>query len=63
MTALWLIVGFILGAAVVALTLRPRLRGLSAEVAAGRDAERRSADARAALERDLVQARADLEHE
>jgi DNA recombination protein RmuC len=52
MNALWLAIGVIIGAGVLAAALRPRLRALSREaVRAG------------ALERDLVQARADLEHE
>jgi DNA recombination protein RmuC len=52
MTALWLALGVILGAGVIAVALRPRLRALTAEaVRAGE------------LERHLVKARADLEHE
>jgi len=52
MNALWLAFGVIIGAAIVVLALRPRLRSLSAEAA--RTGE---------LERGLVKARADLEHE
>jgi DNA recombination protein RmuC len=49
MNPLWLIIGLILGAAAVALALTPRLRRLSAH--------------KSELERDLVRAHADLEHE
>ena len=49
MNALWLIVGLIVGAGALALLLLPRIRGLTA-----RNSE---------LERDLVRAQADLEHE
>jgi DNA recombination protein RmuC len=52
MNALWMAIGVIIGAVIVVLALRPRLRALSAE--AGRAGE---------LERQLVKARADLEHE
>jgi DNA recombination protein RmuC len=52
MTALWLLIGLIVGAAAVAVVLRPRLRALARE--ASRAGE---------LERDLVRARSDLEHE
>jgi DNA recombination protein RmuC len=52
MTALWLALGVIIGAAIVVLAMRPRLRALTAE--AGRAGE---------LERGLVKARADLDHE
>ena len=52
MTALWLILGALVGAGVVLLALRPRLRGLAAEAA-------RAAE----LDRSLVRAQADLEHE
>jgi DNA recombination protein RmuC len=52
MNALWLLIGLLAGAGAVSLALLPRLRALAAE--AGRAA---------ALERDLVRARADLEHE
>jgi DNA recombination protein RmuC len=52
MNALWLALGVIIGAGVILIALRPRLRALSAE--AGRGVE---------LERELVRARADLEHE
>jgi DNA recombination protein RmuC len=52
MNALWLALGVIIGAALVVLVLRPRLRALSADAA--RTGE---------LERGLVKARADLEHE
>ena len=49
MTALWLIVGLILGAAAAALLLAPRLKRLTAH--------------NSELGRDLVRAQADLEHE
>ena len=52
MTPIWLLTGLLLGAAAVLLALRPRLRSLAEQ--AGRLPE---------LERDLVQSRADLEHE
>ncbi len=52
MTAIWLLIGLALGAAAVLLALRPRLRNLSAEAARAVE-----------LERDLVRANADLEHE
>ena len=52
MTALWLLIGLIVGAAAVILLLRPRLRALAGE--ASRAGE---------LERELVRARSDLEHE
>jgi DNA recombination protein RmuC len=52
MNALWLLIGLIAGAGAVALALRARLRALSHE--ATRAAE---------LERELVRARSDLEHE
>jgi DNA recombination protein RmuC len=52
MTALWLILGVFVGAAVVAVALRPRLRALAGE-----------AERAGELERDLVRTRADLEHE
>jgi DNA recombination protein RmuC len=52
MEATFLILGLILGAGAVVLALRPRLRSLSVDAA--RTGE---------LERDLVRARADLEHE
>jgi DNA recombination protein RmuC len=52
MTALWLALGLIIGAGVIAVALRPRLR---AGIAAGQRA--------AELDRELVRARADLEHE
>jgi DNA recombination protein RmuC len=52
MDALWLLTGLIAGVGVVAFALRPRLRSLALEAArAGQ------------LERELVRARADLEHE
>jgi DNA recombination protein RmuC len=52
MNALWVLTGLIVGAGLVVLLLRPRLRSLGAEAAlAGK------------LERELVRARADLEHE
>jgi DNA recombination protein RmuC len=52
MTALWLMIGLVIGAAAALLALRPRLRALAGHAA--RVIE---------LERELVQARADLEHE
>jgi DNA recombination protein RmuC len=52
MNALWLALGVIIGAGVLAAALRPRLRGL------GREAERAGE-----LERHLVKAQSDLEHE
>jgi DNA recombination protein RmuC len=52
MSALWLLVGLASGAALTVLLVRPRMRALMA--ASGRSGE---------LERELVRARADLEHE
>ena len=52
MTPVWLLIGLIVGAVAVAVLLRARLRALAAE--ASRAGE---------LERDLVRARSDLEHE
>jgi DNA recombination protein RmuC len=52
MTPIWLLIGLVLGAAIALLALRPRLRSLAAQSA--RVVE---------LERELVQSRADLEHE
>jgi DNA recombination protein RmuC len=52
MNALWLALGVLIGAALLAVALRPRLRSLTAE--AGRAGE---------LERQLVKTRSDLEHE
>src|SRR5579859_3897286 len=52
MTALWLLVGLFVGAGAVLLAVRPRLRALS--LGSGRATE---------LERELVRAHADLEHE
>jgi DNA recombination protein RmuC len=52
MNALWLLIGLVVGAALVAAGARARVRALAAE--AGRAG---------ALERDLVKARADLDHE
>jgi DNA recombination protein RmuC len=52
MTALWLLIGLLAGAAAVAAALRPRLRLLALETA-------RAAE----LDRELLQARAELEHE
>jgi len=52
MVALWLLAGLLVGAVVVLVALRPRLRALAAE--AGRAVE---------LERELAVARSDLEHE
>ena len=52
MTAVWLLIGLVVGALAVALAARARLRALTAEAARAGE-----------LERDLVRARADLEHE
>src|SRR5947209_1103052 len=52
MNALWLALGVIIGAGILAVALRPRLRALSVEAARARDLEGR-----------LVKANADLEHE
>ncbi len=52
MNALWLALGVVIGAALILVALRPRLRALSADVARGVE-----------LERELVKARSDLEHE
>lgn len=52
MNALWLAVGVIIGAGVILVALRPRLRTLSADAARGVESER-----------ELVKARSDLEHE
>ncbi len=52
MNAFWLLIGVILGAALLAVALVPRLR-----------AGARSADQAAGLERELVRAQSDLEHE
>jgi DNA recombination protein RmuC len=52
MNALWLALGVIIGAGILAVALRPRLRALTAEAARAGE-----------LERHLVRAQADLEHE
>src|ERR1700735_658791 len=52
MNALWLALGVVIGAALILVALRPRLRALGADVARG-----------AELERELVKTRSDLEHE
>src|SRR5947207_11035253 len=52
MNALWLLIGLLVGAGLVAAALAARLRSLSAEAARA-----------AGLERDLVTARAELGHE
>ena len=52
MTALWVLIGLIVGAAIAAALLRSRLRALADEAARAGE-----------LERDLVRARSDLEHE
>jgi DNA recombination protein RmuC len=52
MNALWLALGVIIGAGVLAAALRPRLRGLTAGAARAGE-----------LERDLVRVQSDLEHE
>ncbi|MFL5829738.1 MAG: DNA recombination protein RmuC [Solirubrobacteraceae bacterium] len=59
MSAIWLIVGLLAGAAAALLALRPRLRALSAQAS---DAAEHSARA-AQLERELVKTTADLDHE
>jgi DNA recombination protein RmuC len=52
MNALWLALGVIIGAGVILVALRPRLRALAADAARAIE-----------LERELVKARSDLEHE
>jgi DNA recombination protein RmuC len=52
MNALWLALGVLIGAGVILAALRPRLRALTAEATRGGE-----------LERELVKARSDLEHE
>jgi DNA recombination protein RmuC len=52
MNALWLALGVIIGAGVILVALRPRLRALSADATRGIE-----------LERELVKTRSDLEHE
>src|ERR1019366_6887381 len=52
MNALWLLLGLLVGAALVAAVLLPRLRALTVQ-----------ADQAGELERELVRSRADLEHE
>jgi len=52
MNALWLLVGLAVGAGAVLVALRPRMRSLSREAAQAGE-----------LERELVRARSDLEHE
>jgi DNA recombination protein RmuC len=52
MNALWLALGVVIGAGVILAALRPRLRTLTVEATRG-----------AEVERELVKARADLEHE
>jgi DNA recombination protein RmuC len=52
MNALWLACGVIIGAGIILMALRPRLRALAADAARGGE-----------IERELVKARADLEHE
>ncbi len=52
MNALWLALGVIIGSGVILISLRPRLRALAADAARGVE-----------LERELVKARSDLEHE
>jgi DNA recombination protein RmuC len=52
MNALWLLIGLLTGGGLVGLALRGRLRALSLQAARGQE-----------LERELVQTRADLEHE
>jgi DNA recombination protein RmuC len=52
MTALWLLIGLVVGAAAAGAALRPRIRSLADEAARASE-----------LERDLVRARSDLDHE
>jgi DNA recombination protein RmuC len=52
MNAVWLLIGLLAGAAAIAVALRPRLRSLTAEAARA-----------GGLERELIRARSDLEHE
>ena len=52
MNALWLLIGLVAGAGTVLVAVRPRLRSLSGEAARAGE-----------LERDLVRARAEVEHE
>jgi DNA recombination protein RmuC len=52
MNAIWLLIGLLAGAALVLVAVRPRLRALSVEAARAGE-----------LERELVRARSDLEHE
>ncbi len=52
MTAVWLLIGLVVGTVAVALALRPRLRALARQAARAND-----------LERDLMRATADLERE
>ena len=52
MNALWLAFGVIIGAGVILIALRPRLRVLTVDAARGIE-----------LERELVKTRSDLEHE
>ena len=52
MNAIWLAIGVIIGAGVLAAALRPRLRALAGEAARAGELERR-----------LVKSQADLEHE
>jgi DNA recombination protein RmuC len=52
MNALWLALGVIIGAGVILIALRPRLRVLTVDAARGIE-----------LERELVKTRSDLEHE
>lgn len=59
MTAVWLLIGLVVGAVAVAALLRPRLRALAGQAAHAAELERRSAE----LERDLVKASSALEHE
>jgi DNA recombination protein RmuC len=59
MNALWLALGVIIGAAILAVAVRPRLRMLTREAARAGDLGARIGE----LERELVQARADLGHE
>src|ERR1700709_2289647 len=52
MNALWLAIGVLIGAGVIIVALRPRLRGLTAEVARGSE-----------IERELVKTRSALQHQ
>jgi DNA recombination protein RmuC len=59
MNAVWLLIGLIAGAAIALLAAGARLRALATEAARASGLERRAGE----LERELVRAQADLEHE